>query len=54
MTFDLFKGDEFPGIFAAELGPKCWSLDNKRILLTTNWRRTSVSVSLLSQRFKFW
>lgn len=29
---------EFQGIFTARLHTKCWSLDSKRIVISTNWR----------------
>ena len=44
----LHSGDDFPGIFAPELDSKCWSLDGKRILITTSWRLTTVRIELNS------
>lgn len=37
------KGDEFPGIYAMGFPQNCWSLDNKRILMNTEWKRVNVS-----------
>ena len=43
---DIIRGsndeNEFPGIFSSKLLPNCWTSDNKRILLDTQWRRTNV------------
>jgi hypothetical protein len=33
--------ESFPGIYAVKLPQDCWSLDNKRILLNTGYRRTN-------------
>lgn len=32
----------FPGIFSIKFPDNCWSLDNKRILISTHWRKANV------------
>jgi len=40
------KDSEFPGIFSMKFPKNCWSLDSKRILLNTQWRRASRMISI--------
>ena len=41
---DIVKEDNgFPGLFSIKFPNKCWSLDNKRILLDTHWRKANVT-----------
>lgn len=34
--------EEFPGIYAMKFPQNCWSLDNKRILINSQWKRANV------------
>lgn len=38
--------ESFPGIYAVKLPQDCWSIDNKRILLNTGYRRTNRCLSV--------
>lgn len=40
------KGNDFPGIYAMGFPQNCWSLDNKRILMNTQWKRVNRSISV--------
>ena len=43
LDFGLLIDTDFPGIFAYSLPfNTCWSLDNKRILMNTNWKNSNV------------
>ena len=42
------KGNEFPGIYALGFPKNCWSMDNKRILMNTQWKRANVISPLFS------
>ena len=42
------EGDEFPGFFSMKFSNNCWSLDNKRIILATQWKRANVKLKLIS------
>jgi len=44
-SYDLNeKDDEFPGIFAIKFPKNCWSRDNTRLLVDTQWRRSNVNI----------
>ena len=36
------QADEFPGLYALNFSNQCWSLDDKRIIVSTEWKRTRV------------
>ena len=36
------EADEFPGLFSMKFSNNCWSSDNKRILVATQWKRANV------------
>jgi hypothetical protein len=36
------EGDEFPGLFSMKFSNNCWSSDNKRLLVATQWKRANV------------
>ena len=41
------EGDAFPGLFSIKFPNKCWSSDDKRILIGTQWKRANVLYSVL-------
>jgi hypothetical protein len=36
------EAEEFPGLFSMKFSNNCWSVDNKRILVSTQWKRANV------------
>lgn len=46
------KAEDFPGIYAMKFPQNCWSLDNKRILINSQWKRANriLSIDIESQQ----
>lgn len=41
-----YTKNEFPGIFGLNLSPHCWSNDNTRVILNTNWNHKMRIISV--------
>lgn len=40
------KASQFPGIYAVGFPKNCWSIDNKRVLINTQWNRANRMISV--------